>query len=60
MSTGNSGDLPATEDFSAPRRQLINNIRDQIVPDIECRPASASLRSKMSWEVGGSFIASYI
>jgi hypothetical protein len=43
MNAGNSGDLPPAEAATVSKRQLINNVRNEIVPDVESRPASASL-----------------
>ena len=35
MNAGNSRELPAAEAASASKRQLIDNVRDEIVPDVE-------------------------
>ena len=43
MNAADSRELPAAEGSLVRKRQLINNARDKIMPDIEPRPAPASL-----------------
>jgi len=35
VNAGNSRELPATEATSASKRQIINDVSDEIVPDVE-------------------------
>ena len=43
MNAGNARELPASEPTSPAKRQFIQNVPDEIVPNVESRTASASL-----------------
>ena len=43
VNAGNAGELPSAEPTSAPKRQLIHKVPDEIVPNVKSRTSSTSL-----------------